>query len=104
MPNWALTDWPQVDEALKSMRVPPPSPVPTSYSLGVWFDTKLNKITATLALHTPLKFVTHWSQPWWTTTLSALRKAYNSSLRASKRECHDSSLLMSARAARSSYL
>jgi len=23
-PNWALTDWPRVDEALKSIQVPPP--------------------------------------------------------------------------------
>ena len=62
-PNWALTDWPQVDEALKSLEIPPTLPLPTSYSLAVWFDTNLNKISATLALHTPLKRVTHRSKP-----------------------------------------
>ena len=25
-PNWARTDWPQVHEALKSMKIPPPPP------------------------------------------------------------------------------
>jgi len=98
--NWARTDWPQVHEALKSRRSPPP--LPTSRSLGVWFDTNLNKISTTFALQTPLKWVIHRFKPWWTTRLSALRKAYNSTLRASKRECHDSPLLMSDRAARSS--
>lgn len=63
-PNWALTDWPQVDEALKSFKIPPPPPLRTTRSLGVWFDTNLNKISATLALHTRLKCVTHRSKPW----------------------------------------
>ena len=52
-PNWGMTDWPQVDKALKSIKIPPPPPLPTSHALGVWFDTNLNKISATLALHTP---------------------------------------------------
>jgi len=55
-----------------------------------------------MAMYTPLKCVTHRSKPWWTTTLSALWKLYNSALRGSKRDCHDSSLVMSARAAHSS--
>ena len=82
---------------------PSAPPLLTSHSLEVWFDTNLNKIRATLALHTSLKFVTQRSKPWRTETLSAHRKGYNSSLGALKRDCHDSSLLMSARAPRSYY-
>ena len=81
---------------------PCPPPLPISHSLAVWFDINLNKISPTLALHTPLKCVTYRSKPSWTTMLSTLRKAYNSTLRVSRRERHDSSLLMFSRAAQSS--
>jgi len=40
---------------------------------------------------------------WWTPTLPAVRKAYHSPLPAFKRERHESSLVISARAGRSSY-
>jgi len=72
-PNRDLTDWPQVEEAPRSMKVPLPPPLPTSPFLGVWLDTNRNKITATLALYTPLGRVSSRSKPWWTTTLSELR-------------------------------
>ena len=54
-PNWALMDWPLVDEALKSIKIPPRPPLPTSRSVGVWFDTNRNKVSATFAHNTLLK-------------------------------------------------
>jgi len=63
----------------------------------------LNKITALLALHTPVKRVTFRSKPWWWELLTQLRRAYNSALRSSKRDRFDAALLASSRAARSAY-
>jgi len=102
-PNWALSDWPSLDNALKSTTISPPPSLPTTSSLDVWFRTNLDKVTSQLSLHTPLKRVTYRSKPWWSELLSALRRAYNSALRSSKRDRFDASLLASARAARSSY-
>ena len=56
-----------------------------------------------VTLYTSSKRITHRSKPWWTASLSASRKAYNSALRASEGDRFNSSLLASARAARSSY-
>lgn len=63
-PNWALIDMPQVNNVRKSLTVPPSSALATSHSSVVWFDINLNRISATLALHTPLKPVTYRSKPW----------------------------------------
>lgn len=102
-PNLGLTDWPQVDNTHKSLKVPPLPPFPTSQSLEVWFDTTLIRISATQVLHTPLKRITHRLKLWGSTALSALHKCYNSRLRVSKKDCHNSSLLLSARATCCSY-
>jgi len=102
-PHWALTEWPALDSSLKSTSIPPAPPLPTSKSLDAWFQTNLDKITAQLALHTPVKGVTFWSKPWWTELLLQLRRAYNFALRSSKSDRFDAALLASARAARSAY-
>jgi len=54
-------------------------------------------------LHTPLKKITYRFKPWWSDLLSLLRKAYNSTLRSSKRDRVDAALLASARATRTAY-
>jgi len=71
--------------------------------MDIWFKTNLDKITAELALHTPMKRVTFRSKPWWSDILSQLRKAYNSALRSTKVDRFDAALLASARAARTAY-
>jgi len=101
--NWALTDWPVFDLSLKADSISSAPPLPTTRSLDVWFKTNLGKITAQLALHTPVKRVTYRSKPWWSELLSQLRWAYNSALRSSKRDRFDTALLASARAAWLSY-
>jgi len=102
-PNWALSNWTALEVSLKATVIPPPPPIPTTRSLDVWFKTNLDNVTAQFAMHIPLKRVTYRSKPWWTDLLSILRRAYNSALRSSKCDCHDTSLLASARAARSAY-
>jgi len=71
--------------------------------MDVWFKTNLGRITAKLALHTPVKRVTYWSKPWWLDLLSLLRRAYNSALRSSKVDRFDAAHLASAKAARTAY-
>jgi len=71
--------------------------------MDTWFKRNLERITAELALHTPVKPVTFRSKPWWSGHLSQLRRAYNSTLRSSKADRFDAALLASARAARTAY-
>jgi len=102
-PNWALTDWPALESSLKAARISPVPPVPTTVLMDISFKTNLDRITAELALHTPVKRVTFRSKPWWSDILSQLRRAYNSALRSSKADRFDPALLASARAARTAY-
>jgi len=103
VPNWALTDWPGLEASLKATQISPAPPIPTTKSMDIWYKTNMRRITAQLALHTPVKRVTFRSKPWWSTLLSQLRKAYNSALRSSKVDRFDAALLASARAARTAY-
>jgi len=79
------------------------APLPTTRSLDIWFKTNLDRVTAQLALYTPLKKVTYRSKPWCSDLLSLIRKGYNSALRSSKQDRFDAALLSSARAARTAY-
>jgi len=63
----------------------------------------VDRITAQLALHTLVKRVTFRSKPWWTELLSQLRRAYNPTVRTSKRARFGAALLAWARAPRSAY-
>jgi len=103
VPNWALTDWPSLESSLKATRISPAPPIPTTRTIDIWFKMNLDKITAVLALHTPVKRVTFRSKPWWSHLLSQLRRAYTSALRSSKVDRFDAALLASGRAARSAY-
>jgi len=102
-PNWTLTDWPTLESRLRAARIWPAPPIPTTRSMDIWFKTNLDRITAELALHTPVKWVTFRSKPWWSYVLSQLRKAYYSALRSSKVDRFDAALLASARAAGKAY-
>ena len=102
-PNWALTDWPSLESSLKATQISPAPPIPTTRSMDIWFKTNLDRVTAQLALHTPVKRVTFRSKPWWSVLLSQLRRAHNSALRSSKVDRFDAGLLASARAARTAY-
>jgi len=69
-PSWALSDWPTLDSSLKATTISPTPPIPTSRLLDVLFKTNLDKLTAQLALHTPVKRISYRSKPWWMELLS----------------------------------
>ena len=102
-PYWALTDWPTLESTLKATCISPAPPIATTHSMDIWFKTNLDRITAELALHTPVKRVTFQLKPWWFDLLSQLRRAYNSALRTSKVDRFDAALLASTTAARTAY-
>ena len=54
-PNWARTDWPTLESSLQGAHISPAPPIPTTRSMDIWFKTNLDRITAELALHTPVK-------------------------------------------------
>ena len=56
--NWALTDWPTLEPSLKATRISPVPPITTTLSMDIWFRTNQDRITAMLAIHTPVKRVT----------------------------------------------
>ena len=64
VPNWALTDWPMLESSLKATLISPAPPIPTTLLIDIWFRTNLDRITAELTLHTPVKRVTFRSKPW----------------------------------------
>jgi len=68
--------------------------------MDICLRTNLDRITAQLALHTPVKRDTFRLKPWWSHLLSQLRRAYNTALHYSKVDRFDTALLASARAAR----
>jgi len=63
-PNWALTDWPALALSLKAASISPAPRLPTTRSMAIWVKTNLDRITAMLALHTPIKRITYCSKPW----------------------------------------
>jgi len=102
-PNWSLSDCTAHASSFKAASSSPAPPLPTTRSMDIWFKMNLGRITAELALHTPVTQVTFQSKPWWSDLLSQLRRAYNSALRSSKVDRFDAALLASARAARTAY-
>jgi len=82
--HWALTDWPALDPLLEATSITPAPTLRTTRSIDLEFRSTLDRITATLALPTPLNRVTYRTKPWWSDLLSQLRRAYNSALRSSK--------------------
>jgi len=97
-PPWSCRCTPQITSYSSA-----PPPLPTSALLRTWFDTNLYRVFALVTLHTPIKGIIQRFKPWWSVSLSVLRKAYNSARRSSKGDRFDASLLASARAACSSY-
>jgi len=99
----ALTDWPAPDSSLQGASISPAPSLPTTRLMDVGFKTNLGRITAKLALHIPVKWVTYLFKPWWSDLLLQLRKDYNSTLRSSKVDRLNAALLASARGATTPY-
>ena len=84
-PMWDKADWECLEGPLKDFRIPPPPPSRSPYQLDTWFAHFLDSLVATVRLHTPTSRPSPKSKPWWTPSLTALRKEYAKACRLAKK-------------------
>ena len=82
---WDKADWDCLEGPLKDFRVPPPPLSPSPDQLDTWFAHSLDSLVATIRLHTPTSRPSPKSKPWWTPSLTALRKEYAKACRLAKK-------------------
>ena len=82
---WDKADWDCQEGPLKDFRVPPPPLSPSPDQLDTWFAHSLDFLVATIRLHTPTSRPSPKSKPWWTPSLTALRKEYAKAGRLAKK-------------------
>jgi len=70
--NWKFTDWDHISPLLNDLTLAAPPALPTPYSLDLWFDDSLAKITHLFTSNTPTKRPSSYSKPWWTPELTQL--------------------------------
>ena len=84
-PMWDKADRECLEGPLKNLRVPPPPPSPSPDQLDTWFAHSLDSLVATIRLHTPTSRPSPKSKPWWTPSLTVLRKEYAKACRLAKK-------------------
>ena len=84
-PMWDNADWESLEKPLKALHIPPAPLSPSPDQLDAWFAHSLDALTATIRLHTPVSRPSPKSKPWWSYTLSALRKEYAKACRLAKK-------------------
>ena len=99
---WDKAYWEGLEDPIKNRRIPPPPLSPSPDQLDTWFAHSLDSLTATIHLHTPTSRPSPKSKPWWTPSLTALRKEYAKACRLAKK--HQTEDLVSlARLSRQGY-
>ena len=83
-PMWDQADWECLENPIKGLCVPPAPRSPSPDQLDTWFSHSLDKLTATIRLHTPTSRPSPKSKPWWTPSLTALGKEYAKASRLAK--------------------
>ena len=73
---WGKADWDSLERPIEDLRIPPAPPSPSPDQLDSWFAHFLDTLTAVVRLHTPVSRPSPKSKPWWTPSLTALRKEY----------------------------
>ena len=63
-PNWAMTDWPNLDPLLKELDILPSPQLPTGLALKACFDRHHAGLTCLLTSHTPTRSPSYRSKPW----------------------------------------
>ena len=84
-PMWDKADWECLEDPIKSLRITPAPPSPSGEQLDAWFSHSLDTLMATIRLHTPTSRPSPKSKPWWTPSLTALRKEYAKASRLAKK-------------------
>ena len=82
---WDLADWDSLENPIKDLRIPPAPPSPSPDQLDTWFAYSLDTLTAAIRLLTPVSRPSPKSKPWWTPSLTTLRKEYAKACRLAKR-------------------
>ena len=82
---WDKADWECQEGPLKDLRIPPPLLSPSPDQLDSWFAHSLDSLVATIRLHTRTSRPSPKSKPWWTPSLTALRKEYAKACRLAKK-------------------
>ena len=70
---------------IRSLHIPPALLSPSPDQLDTWFSHSLDTLTGTIRLHTPTSRPSPKSQPWWTPSLTILRKEYAKACRLAKK-------------------
>ena len=83
---WDKADRDSLERPVKNLRIPPVPPSPSPDQLDTWFAHSLDTLTAVIRLHTSISRPSPKSKPWWTPSLTALRKEYAKASRLAKKD------------------
>ena len=75
-PIWDKPDWESLEKPIKDLRIPPPPLSPSPEQLDTWFAHSLSALPVVIHLHTPVSHPSSKSKPWWSPSLTAVRKEY----------------------------
>ena len=78
-------DWDSLERPVKDLRIPPAPPSLSPDQLDTWFAHSLDTLTPVIRLHTPVSSPFPKSKPWWTPSLTAVRKEYSKACRLVKK-------------------
>ena len=101
-PMWDKAEWECLEGPIRSLQIPPALLSPSQDQLDAWFTHSLDTLTATIRLDTPTSRPTPKPKPWWTPSLTVLRKEYAKACRLAK-EYRTETLVSLARLSRQGY-
>ena len=84
-PMWNKADWDNLEKPIKELHIPPAPTSPSPDKLDKWFAHSLDTLTAVVRLHIPVSRPSPKSKPWWTPSLTAIRKEYAKACRMAKK-------------------
>ena len=82
---WDKAGWKTLEGPIKDLYITPAPLSPSPDQLDTWFSHSLDTFMAAICLHTPTSHPTPKSKPWWTPSLTALRKEYAKACRMAKK-------------------
>ena len=82
---WDKADWETLEEPIKDLHIPPAPLSPSSDQLDTWLSHSLDTLMAVIRLHTPTSCPSPKLKPWWTPSLTSLRKEYSKACRLARK-------------------